>query len=103
MNMRSLRLAFPLVAFVVCLVIVGCGGGNVTKANYDKIKEGDSLADVEKVMGGKGTELTEETAKKMGVQAAGAGLKIVRWGDDNKFVLVTVMNDKVMFKTNKGL
>ena len=53
--MRSLRLAFPLVAFVVCLVIVGCGGGNVTKANYDKIKEGDSLADVEKVMGGKGT------------------------------------------------
>jgi hypothetical protein len=86
-----------------CVFVAGCGGGNVTKANYDKIKTDDKLEDVEKVMGGKGTELTEEQLKKMSLPAAPAGVKIYRWGDDNKYILVTVADNKVKTKTEKGL
>jgi hypothetical protein len=51
MNMRAIRLAFPAVAFVLCLLIVGCSGNKVTKANYDKIKKDMTEAQVKEVLG----------------------------------------------------
>jgi len=116
-NGVPVKIAFAL---ALCLTLSGCGGGPVTKANFDKINAGMSSADVEKIMGSKGTEMTGEAAKAFsqlqgGMPGGGAGapdlgnimgalgMKIVRWGDDNRYIVVFYMQDKVAGKDSKGL
>jgi hypothetical protein len=102
-SIKVRHLCILALTFVFCVALVGCGGGAVTKDNEAKIKEGDKLEDVEKVMGGKGTDLSEEQMKKIGIEAKGEGVKVVRWGDDNKYIVVTIMGGKVFAKVSKGL
>jgi hypothetical protein len=65
---------------VTCLAVLGLlclpgcsGGGGVTKANFDKIASGQSLTDVEALMGGKGTEVSPDALKNL-TQEAGKQL-----------------------------
>jgi hypothetical protein len=63
-NMKAVRiLSVPLAALVVCLAS-GCGGG-LSKANFESVKDdgSQSLADVEKALGAKPTEVTGDEAK----------------------------------------
>jgi hypothetical protein len=105
----------------------GKGGGDkgpVTRANFDKILADGSgnLAAVETIMGGKGTELPKETWKKHEINPnalpfkgkikvvkvgdelrvmpddEGTEVKVVRWGDDSKYIYVAVAEDKVVWK-----
>jgi hypothetical protein len=106
----------------------GGGGGTVTKANFDKIVAdgSENLAAVEAIMGGKGTELPKEAWKKYDINPNalpfrkanlvkgddnkftvvaddnGSEAKVFRWGDDNKYIYVAVLEDKVVFKGMKG-
>jgi len=110
-SIKVWQLGVMLLAFVFCTtLLVGCGGGAVTKENYDKITEDGktSLADAEKVMGGKGTELKDEDAEKIFTEKYKAakllaGAKAVRWGDDSKYIAVMVVSDKVAAKEKKGI
>jgi hypothetical protein len=96
----------------------------VTRAHYDKIKADGSedLAAAEAVMGSKGTELPKEAWKRHTINPdalpyrnaklvkrddntvmviaddIGSEAKVFRWGDDNKYLFVTVLEGKVVAK-----
>jgi hypothetical protein len=101
------------------LLVAGCGKG-ISKGNYEKIKPGMSLQDVEKLLG-KGEEVAAiDVAKLPGMDAFKApdpnaptmpGVppidfsksKFVKWGDDQKFIVVMCQGDQVLMKQSKGL
>jgi len=123
------------VVCALCLTLSGCGGGGLSKATFDSIKPGMTMAEVEKVVGSKGQDLAGDAAKAMtkgmgdmgkavgdaaggdagkamgdagklmgGMMEAMAGMqKVVRWGDDSKYIVVVFMGDKVVAKDSKGL
>ena len=97
-----LRTAFLV---VLSLLVVGCGGNaNLTKANYDKLKEGMPQQEVEAILG-KGRMMTNAEVKQQSGTAA-KGVNMFKWGDDNKYIMVefTFDNDpKLMNKWEKGL
>jgi hypothetical protein len=93
---------------LLCLSIPACSGNSkVTKANYDKIKPGMTLADVEAVLGKgdseEGLDLSEGSgaAGALGITGMSAGssrnssIKWMKWGDDNKFIRIGFQGDKV--------
>lgn len=80
-------------------LLVGCGGSKVSKSNFEKIQNGMTLAEVEKVLG-KGTE----AAGAGGALGAVTGsAKIVSWTEGDKKITVTFANDKVVAKVQSGL
>lgn len=98
--MRTNRIA------LVCLVLVGLGaltlagcGSKVTKSNFDQIKTGMTVAEVEAILG-KGTEATGASGA-IGDLAGSA--KSVVWKDGAKSITVNFLNDKVALKTQSGL
>jgi hypothetical protein len=103
---RSSRVRGVLLVVVIALGLLnsGCfGGGPVNKGNFDKIKvDSMSLADVETVMGSKGQDVSGDMAKKLGVPEV-PGVKIYRWGDENRYIIVTVALNKVKYKDAKGV
>jgi hypothetical protein len=98
--MKTNRLA------LVCIVLLGLGmimlagcGSKVTKSNFDQIKTGMTVAEVEGILG-KGTEST-------GASGAIAGLagsfKVMAWKDGDKTITVNFANDKVVLTASSGL
>jgi hypothetical protein len=92
MKLSKLLTGVVLIAFLA-VVVTGCS--KVTKANYDKIENGMSRADVEKILG-KG-------------EASGGGVgdisgAIVKWAkNDDVWITITFANDKVVTKAQNGL
>jgi hypothetical protein len=83
---------------LVLTALSGCGS-KVTQSGYDKIANGMTVTQVEGILG-KGTE-------KAGVGGAVGSLagsaRVVTWGDENKSITVTFVNDKVVAKAAQGL
>lgn len=103
-SIKVRHLGLMVLTFVFCVALTGCGGGGPTKAQYDKLKDDMTLADARKEMGGDGTEMKKEDLKKAGIDAeVPAGMKVIRWGDDNKYVTATFLEDKLKSKISKGL
>jgi len=63
---------------------------NITKANYEKIKENQLLTNTERIMGEKGLPVPKQLAKSSGIEARGAGVEMLYWGDTNRYILVVV-------------
>jgi len=99
--MRTNRLA--VVVFVLLglgvVMLAGCGGSKVTKDNFDKIKTGMTVAEVEAILG-KGTE-TQSAAGAIGDLAGSA--KTITWKDGDKTITVNFLNDKVATTASTGL
>lgn len=97
MKTRYLLVGLLLLGFAG-MMIVGCGS-KVTKDNYDKIKEGMTLKQVEDILG-KG-----EAQAGGGVEVPGvsASAKVYQWSDGDKTITVTFLNDKVTAKAQTGL
>ncbi len=105
-------------AFVACLGLTGCGGGKVTKSNFEKVTVGMSLPEVEAILG-KGDEQASSAAggpvSVPGMNAGGMSIpgqtitvptmsvKIVVWKDGSKVISVSLLNDKVVSKNQSGL
>lgn len=71
--------------------------GNVTMANYERLRNGMSRSEVESILGGKGTELSSSSG-------AGMSFAVIQWEkEDFKSIIVTFQNDKIMSKTQVGL
>ncbi len=87
-----------LVAAAVSMVLFfGCN--KVTSENYEKIRNGMTSAQVERILG-KGVEQSGGGLAIGGLSASG---KVVTWGDEERSITVTFANDKVVMKAQKGL
>lgn len=94
---------------LICLFLPACSGNKrVTKANFDKIKPGMTLADVEAIMGkgdGEGGTSLPEGSSVAGAAGIGgdlssisrpaSGPKWLKWGDDQKYIRVGFVGDRV--------
>ena len=97
MSARRVLVAMVVGGFMLAL-LGGCGG-KVSKSNYDRIDNGMTQAEVEKILG----KPTDE-AGGGGVlgKITGSG-KVLTWTDGDKSIAVTFVNDKVTTKIQKGL
>jgi hypothetical protein len=100
--MAALRLtAIALAAGLAAAMLAGCAS-KITKSNYESVRTGMTLAQVEDILG-KGTE-------QAGIGGAlgtlSGSVKIVCWteGDNSpKKITITFVNDKVAAKLETGL
>jgi hypothetical protein len=109
---------------VSCLCIfsvissVGCGGKSLSKAQVDRIKLGQSVTEVEEILGkgnavdaGETDRLVKSSLEpsQSGAQAGGkieidsSELRGVRWGNEKKSVTVIFRNDRVFRVFPQGL
>jgi hypothetical protein len=112
-----------LLGVALCLAAVGCESGpGLTRANYNRIERDGSMTqkDVDKLLGSQGHPYRGTTGeqigsgvdrvgkvfgqapKQIGVVQGGKGQEI-RWGDDHKHVICTIVNGKVVDKRQRGL
>jgi hypothetical protein len=110
------RRLLPAVLLAMCLLAAGCTKDKVTKANFDKINDGMSLAEVEAILG-KGEKEDNiskgDIAVKAGVNVGAIGLDshenkkapgdTYNWTKGDKKITVIFQNDKVMRKIPQGL
>jgi hypothetical protein len=108
-SLRGLCGGRMLFLLAVCLALPACGGNkNLTKANFDKIKPGMTLTEVEAILGQGDSEDGTSLAEGSSVAgAAGIGgdlssvtsrsssTKWVKWGDDKKYIRIGFMGDRV--------
>lgn len=87
-----------LLAGLALATMPGCGS-KVSKSNFDKIKVGMTVAEVEGIMG-KGTE---EAAAAGAIGELKGSAKVMSWTDGDKKITVTFVDDKVKLTVQKGL
>ncbi len=76
---------------------VNKGEYDISMDKYQQIKIGTSRADVERILGGKGTEISSSTG-------GGMSFSVNKWeGDRYKSIILSFKNDKVMSKSQVGL
>ena len=96
-----------LVLGCLLLLLSGCKS-KVTKANSDKITEGMSLEDVEKILGrgskqGDGSGIPTQVGIDISAPKGNPNTDIYIWESDNASITVYFFNGKVKTKINKGL
>jgi len=86
-------------AFLLTFVIAGCSKPGVSKESFDKVENGMTLAEVEKILGGekKGIEASGVLGKLAGTSASYV------WKDGDKKIVVAFNDGKVISKTPVGL
>ncbi|HET6428823.1 MAG TPA: outer membrane protein assembly factor BamE [Phycisphaerae bacterium] len=106
MSLRRVALGVLLVGLV--LSFAGCGGKVVNKSNYDKIKMGMTVSQVEAILG-KGQQKVETTgglppAPGMpGMPTMTTSASIMVWAEGKSTITVTFMDGKVAVKAQSGL
>lgn len=72
-------------------------GSSLTKAEYDQIKKGMARADVEKILGGSGEEVSSSSG-------GGHTYTVVKWTDSSyAYIILTFDNNKVWTTSQGGL
>lgn len=104
---RQLRFSSALAALAVALVVLtqaGCGS-SVTKANYDKIKEGMTQKEVEAILGPGKVQGSSSASLPLAVPGIGDTFSAsgVTWQEGSKTIVVSFANDKVVGKVSSGL
>ncbi len=73
------------------------GEYDVTMDKYNQIKIGSPRSDVERILGGKGTEISSSMGGSM-------SFSVNKWeGEKYKSIILSFKNDKVMSKSQVGL
>lgn len=73
------------------------GNASLTKANYEQIKNGMSYKQVVDILGSEGSEMSNSEIGKYKTVT-------YKWDSDNySYIIVTIQNDKLMFKSQNGL
>lgn len=80
-------------------LFVTAGCSKVSQENYEKINTGMTVDEVEDILG------SGEVEGGGGVAIGDVELsgKVMHWGDDEKGIIVTFANGKVVSKAKKGL
>ena len=109
MRFDSLKCVRFVLILLFCLLLPACKG-KINKANYDKIKEGMTLPEVEKILG-KGNKETGDgsnVAGQFGVAISAAptsgGGDVYTWesGDSSSTIRLTFRDGKLVAKNATG-
>ena len=108
---RSARTGAAAAVLLAAIAAIACAG-KLTKANYDKVVNGMSPAQVETILG-PGTEQASSgitipgtatgTATGIGAPGTTVSTKVLVWRSGGKVITVTFLNDQVVAKTQIGL
>jgi len=108
---RSARTGAAAAVLMAAVVAIACAG-KLMKANYDKVVNGMSPAQVESILG-PGTEQASSgitipgtangTATGIGAPGTTVSTKVLVWQSGGKVITVTFLNDQVVAKTQIGL
>ncbi len=105
LNLTSIRNGLLL----ILALLVGCGGSRINSANFGKINDGMSKAEVESILG-PGKVQASSSASAPGFSGGGIsvpGMSVsgenMVWQDGNRIITITFMNGKVMAKAQTGL
>ena len=90
MSTNRLAIVVLVVMGLGVLTLAGCGG-KVTKSNFDQIKTGMTVAEVEGILG-KATDTKSGAVNLPGIAGSGS---IMTWKDGEKTIAVTFANGKV--------
>jgi hypothetical protein len=106
---RPRMVARIALALALCLLVPACVKSKVTRANFDKITNGMTMEEVEKVLG-KGEKETGDgsnVAGQFGVAVTGTptvgGGETYKWESSKATITVTFRQGKVVGKSEKGL
>ncbi len=73
------------------------GEYDLTTAKFDRLKVGMARSEVESILGGPGTQISNTTG-------GGVRFSVNKWqGDDFKSIILSFKNDKIMTKSQVGL
>lgn len=94
-NLSGIR---PLLTLAFLVALAGCETNKVTKANYDQIQIGQSVADVEKLLGGPGQPAG---SRVIGTLPGGHPLtaQTVRWKSGSTVIEIEFQKGKVAKKS----
>ncbi len=95
---KRLALCGLLLGGLMLMTTGGCGS-KVSKSNYDKINNGMTVAEVEKILG----EGELQAGGSAGIGGLTGSAKVYKWIDGDKTITVTFVNDKVTLKVPSGL
>lgn len=107
MTFDSRKCARFLPILLVCLLLPACQS-KVNKANYDKVKEGMSLAEVEKILGkgsqetGDGSNVAAQFGVAIPAAATAGGGDVYTWENGNNTIRLTFRGDKLVHKQATG-
>jgi hypothetical protein len=91
--MMSRRIVMGLAMLGVLVCLAGCN--KVSRKNFDKVSEGMSLAQVEKILG------NEESGGPSSTMAGAS--EVLTWQEKDKSISVGFKDDRVMGKAATGL
>jgi hypothetical protein len=105
------RLGKVLLLLALCLLLAGCRKSKLTQENFDKIKNGMTLKEVEAILGegtsqgGDGANVAAQFGVDVsgGVQQQAPAATDYVWEGDKKKITVTFKQGKVVNKTSSGL
>ena len=119
---RSVALMAALAFAIACVGLVACSKSKLNAANYAKVNNGMSQAEVEAILGpgsvqasssvsvpsvviatpAPGTAAVPGAMVSMGA-STDTNAKTVMWQEGQKVITITLINDKVIAKTGVGL
>jgi hypothetical protein len=100
--MKKLKYVLLLLVFGV---VTACGGGNITKENYDKISDGMSKSEVESILGeGESQASSSVDGSSFGGESMSAEVVTYESSSSSiKIISITYMNGVVQGKAQTGL
>lgn len=87
-----------LLSGLMLMSVAGCAS-KVTSENYDRIENGMTVAQVQKILG-KGQLVTSASGA---IGNLGGSTKVYKWVDGEKTITITFINDKVTTRLASGL
>jgi hypothetical protein len=103
----SRKCARFVLILLVCLLLPACKS-KVNKANYEKVKEGMSLAEVEKILGqgsketGDGSNVAGQFGVAIPEGSTSGGGDVYTWENANATIRLTFRADKLVHKQATG-
>lgn len=107
MTFGSLKCVRLLVILLVCLLLPACKS-KVNKTNYDKVKEGMSLEEVEKILGkgekemGDGSNVAGQFGVALPAAPTAGGGDVYTWESGDKTIRLTFRSGKLVHKQATG-
>ena len=104
--MNKVRNLAVLRLFLCCIAALsgGCSGSKVSQTNYDKIKEGMTEAEVQRILGppsNTASSSISRTDPKTGTTEQSKSQ--MSWGDGDRSITIDFTNGKVAGKKQQGL